>query len=39
MVIGSALCMIIFSLRTPPPSQATIRKYFQGDAMQPTIAM
>lgn len=29
MVIGSALCMIVFSLITPPPSQATINKYFQ----------
>jgi Na+/proline symporter len=29
MVIGSALCMIAFSLLTPPPSEATIRKYFQ----------
>ena len=29
MVIGSALCVIIFSLLTPPPSEATIRKYFE----------
>ena len=28
MVFGSALCMIIFSLLTPPPSRATIDKYF-----------
>ncbi len=28
MVFGSALCMIIFSLLTRPPGQATIDKYF-----------
>ncbi len=28
MVFGSALCMIIFSLLTPPPSRGTIDKYF-----------
>jgi SSS family solute:Na+ symporter len=28
MVLGSAACMIIFSLLTRPPSQATIQKYF-----------
>jgi SSS family solute:Na+ symporter len=28
MVFGSALCMIIFSLLTPPPSRETIDKYF-----------
>jgi SSS family solute:Na+ symporter len=28
MVIGSALCMIIFSLLTRPPSRETIDKYF-----------
>ncbi|HEX4645315.1 MAG TPA: hypothetical protein VH598_06870, partial [Verrucomicrobiae bacterium] len=28
MVFGSALCMILFSLLTPPPSRATIDKYF-----------
>ena len=28
MVFGSALCMIIFSLLTRPPSRATIEKYF-----------
>ncbi len=28
MVFGSALCMIIFSLLTRPPSQKTIDKYF-----------
>jgi solute:Na+ symporter, SSS family len=28
MVFGSALCMIIFSLLTPPPSRQTIDKYF-----------
>jgi Na+/proline symporter len=28
MVFGSALCMIIFSLLTRPPSRATIDKYF-----------
>ncbi len=35
MVFGSALCMIIFSLLTPPPSRGTIDKYFsksQSDA-------
>jgi hypothetical protein len=28
MVIGSALLMIIVSLLTPPPSRATLDKYF-----------
>lgn len=28
MVVGSALCMVLFSLLTPPPSQTTIDKYF-----------
>jgi len=28
MVIGSALCMIIFSLLTRPPGRETIEKYF-----------
>jgi SSS family solute:Na+ symporter len=28
MVVGSALCMIIFSLLTKPPSKETIDKYF-----------
>jgi solute:Na+ symporter, SSS family len=28
MVFGSALCMIAGSLLTPPPSRATIEKYF-----------
>jgi hypothetical protein len=28
MVFGSALCMIIFSLLTPPPRKETIDKYF-----------
>jgi hypothetical protein len=28
MVVGSALCMILFSLLTPPPSKTTIDKYF-----------
>ena len=28
MVFGSALCMILFSLLTRPPSRATIDKYF-----------
>jgi Na+/proline symporter len=28
MVLGSILCVILFSLATPPPSQATIAKYF-----------
>ena len=29
MVFGSALCMILFSLLTRPPSEKTIEKYFQ----------
>jgi Na+/proline symporter len=29
MVFGSALCMVIFSLLTPPPSKETINKYFK----------
>jgi solute:Na+ symporter, SSS family len=28
MVVGSALCMIVFSLLTRPPSKSTIDKYF-----------
>jgi SSS family solute:Na+ symporter len=28
MVLGSILCVILFSLLTPPPSEATIAKYF-----------
>jgi hypothetical protein len=28
MVVGSILCVILFSLATPPPSKATIAKYF-----------
>jgi len=28
MVAGSALCMIVFSWCTPPPSQTTLAKYF-----------
>jgi SSS family solute:Na+ symporter len=28
MVLGSILCVILFSLATPPPSQTTIAKYF-----------
>jgi solute:Na+ symporter, SSS family len=28
MVLGSALCMIVFSLLTPPPAQTTIDRYF-----------
>jgi solute:Na+ symporter, SSS family len=28
MVLGSILCVILFSLATPPPSQPTIAKYF-----------
>jgi len=28
MVLGSILCVFIFSLATPPPSQETIAKYF-----------
>jgi predicted lipid-binding transport protein (Tim44 family) len=28
MVVGSALCMIVFSLLTKPPSKTTIDKYF-----------
>ena len=28
MVFGSALCMILFSLLTRPPSEKTLEKYF-----------
>jgi hypothetical protein len=28
MVLGSALLMVLVSLLTPPPSQATVNKYF-----------
>ena len=30
MVLGSAAVMVLFSLLTPPPSRATIDKYFSG---------
>lgn len=33
MVIGSAACMVVVSLLTPPPSAATIKKYF--DCLHP----
>src|SRR5271170_7968219 len=29
MVVGSAICVILFSLLTPPPSKATIDRYFE----------
>jgi SSS family solute:Na+ symporter len=29
MVLGSILCVILFSLATPPPSRETIAKYFE----------
>jgi SSS family solute:Na+ symporter len=29
MVFGSAICMILFSLISPPPSKATIDRYFE----------
>jgi SSS family solute:Na+ symporter len=32
MVLGSAVMMALFSLLTPPPSQATIEKYFPSQA-------
>ncbi|HWF17785.1 MAG TPA: sodium:solute symporter family protein [Verrucomicrobiae bacterium] len=32
MVFGSALCMVLFSLLTRPPSRATIEKYFSEPA-------
>ena len=35
MVFGSALCMIIFSLLTRPPSRATIDKYFSQNSNPP----
>jgi Na+/proline symporter len=31
MVLGSALCMIVFSLLTKPPGTKTIEKYFSAD--------
>ena len=38
MVFGSALCMIVGSLVTRPPSQATIDKYFSAPKLQPASA-
>jgi SSS family solute:Na+ symporter len=35
MVVGSALCMILFSLLTKPPSKATVDKYFSVAAEPP----
>ena len=29
LVLGSILCVVLFSLATPPPSRATIAKYFE----------
>jgi SSS family solute:Na+ symporter len=29
MVLGSCLCVVLFSLATPPPSRETIAKYFE----------
>ncbi|HEY3863472.1 MAG TPA: sodium:solute symporter family protein [Verrucomicrobiae bacterium] len=37
MVAGSILCVILFSLATPPPSKATIAKYF-GPSTTPNTA-
>jgi hypothetical protein len=28
MVLGSIICVVLFSLATPPPSAQTIAKYF-----------
>ena len=42
MVLGSAVCVIVGSLLTAPPSEGTIRKYFGGKTVgmaQPTIAL
>src|SRR5215471_18627779 len=38
MVLGSALCMIVGSFVTRPPSQATIDKYFSTPKLQPASA-
>ena len=35
MVVGSALCMVLFSLLTKPPSKATVEKYFSVAAEPP----
>jgi Na+/proline symporter len=35
MVVGSALCMIVFSLLTKPPSKSTIDKYFSISSESP----
>jgi len=35
MVFGSALCMILFSLLTTPPSRKTIEKYFPNGEAEP----
>jgi Na+/proline symporter len=32
MVVGSAVCVIVFSLLTSPPSQETLRRYFAADS-------
>jgi len=29
MILGSAICVIVFSLLTPRPSPSTLQKYFQ----------
>ncbi len=38
MVLGSAVCMVLFSLITRPPSAATIQKYFQTTDAAPKAA-
>jgi hypothetical protein len=35
MVLGSAAVMVLFSLVTPPPSRATIEKYFPKESAEP----
>lgn len=38
MVVGSAVMMLVFSLATAPPSEATLRKYFAGGSDDATTA-
>jgi hypothetical protein len=35
MVLGSAVVMVLVSWLTPPPSRATIEKYFPGELAEP----
>jgi SSS family solute:Na+ symporter len=39
MVFGSALCMVLFSYMTPPPSRQTIERYFPEKSSLPLVPL